>query len=236
MPRPWVRAGRLGRWLVHPFISQEPVFYRAAAVCLFAAVLFWQMNALNKTYSTRLSCPLVWHYDTARYVSLRPLPAAVPVVVTGQGWRLLRANLGMGLRPAELRPVPRPGTHYLSASTWQHSLQTALEGLKVDEWASDTLRLTFDRYATRRLPLVLAAPDSGRTPAYTARFEPASLMFRGPASVVARLPSPYPVAVPAGTGPGAARLVVQAPPLVQPAAAQVRAELRARQPSRRGIH
>lgn len=222
---PWARAGQLGRWLVHPFISQEPVFYRAAAVCLMAAGLFWQMNALNKTYSTRLNCPLAWHYDTAHYVSLRPLPAAVPVVVTGQGWRLLRANLGMGLHPAELHPVPRPGTRYLSASTWQHSLQTALEGLQVDEWASDTLRLTFDRYATRRLPLALATPNLGRAPAYTARFEPASLTFRGPASVVARLPSPYPVALPAGTGPGAAQLPVQVPALVQPAATQVRAEL-----------
>ncbi|AWM33935.1 hypothetical protein [Hymenobacter nivis] len=236
MPGPWARAGRLGRWLVHPFISQEPVFYRAAAVCLLAAVLFWQMNALNKTYSTRLSCPLAWHYDTARYVSLRPLPAAVPVVVTGQGWRLLRANLGMGLHPAELYPVPRPGTRYLSASTWQHSLQRALEGLQVDEWASDTLRLTFDHYATRRLPLVLAAPDSGRAPDYTAHFEPTSLTFRGPASVVAHLPNPYPVAVPAGTGPGIARLPVWAPALVHPAAAQVRAELRPQQPSQRSSY
>ncbi len=158
------------------------------------------------------------------------------MVVTGQGWRLLRANLGMGLHPAELHPVPRPGTRYLSASTWQHSLQRALEGLQVDEWASDTLRLTFDRYATRRLPLVLAAPDSGRAPAYTARFEPASLTFRGPASVVAHLPSPYPVAVPTGTGPGAVRLPVRAPALVQPAAAQVRAELLARPPAQRGTH
>ncbi len=228
MPGPWARAGRLGRWLVHPLISHEPGFYRAVAACLLAAGVFWQMNALNKTYSTRLNCPLVWRYDTAHYVSLRPLPTAVPVVVTGQGWRLLRANLGMGLHPAELRPVPRPGTRYLAATTWQRSLQTALEGLQVDEWASDTLRLTFDRYATRRLPLALAAPDSGRARAYTARFEPASLVFRGPASVVDRLPSPYPVALPAGTGPGAARLPVRAPELVRPAAGQVQVELRAR--------
>ena len=213
---------------MHPLIRHEPGFYRAVAACLLAASVFWQMNALNKTYSTRLSCPLVWRYDTAHYVSLRPLPPSVPVVVTGQGWRLLRANLGLGLHPAELRPVPYPGTRYLSASTWQRSLQTALEGLQVDEWASDTLRLTFDRYATRRLPLVLAAPDPGRAPAYAALFEPANLVFRGPASVLDRLPSPYPVVLPAGTGPGSARLAVRAPALVRPAIGQVRAELRMR--------
>lgn len=228
MSGPWARAGRLGRWLVHPLIRHEPGFYRAVAACLLAASVFWQMNALNKTYSTRLSCPLVWRYDTAHYVSLRPLPPSVPVVVTGQGWRLLRANLGLGLHPAELRPVPYPGTRYLAASTWQRSLQTALEGLQVDEWASDTLRLTFDRYATRRLPLVLAAPDPGRAPAYAALFEPANLVFRGPASVLDRLPSPYPVVLPAGTGLGSARLAVRAPALVRPAVGQVRAELRMR--------
>ena len=193
MDGPLNRAGRLVRWFVQPFQSQEPSFYRAVTACLLAASLFWQMNALNKTYTTRLNYPLAWHYDSVRYVPLRPLPATVPVMVTGQGWRLLRANLGWGTHPADLRPVPLPGTRYLPTEAWRRGLQNALEGVQVTEWAGDTLRLTFDRYINRKLPLTLAA-DSGQH--YTARFTPAEATFRGPASLINALPTPYPIALP----------------------------------------
>ena len=63
MDGPLTRAGGLVRWFVRPFAGQEPSFYRAITACLLAASLFWQMNALNKTYTTRLNYPLAWHYD-----------------------------------------------------------------------------------------------------------------------------------------------------------------------------
>ena len=190
MDGPLTRASRLLRWFVRPFQGQEPSFYRAVTACLLAAGLFWQMNALNKTYTTRLNFPLAWHYDSAHYVSLRPLPAQVAVTVTGQGWRLLRANLGWGTHPADLRPVPYPGTRYLPDESWRRGLQNALEGVQVNEWAGDTLRLTFDRYVSRRLPLALP-PDSTRR--YRTSFKPAYVTFHGPSSLVQALPNPYPV-------------------------------------------
>ena len=188
MDGPLNRAGRLLRWFVRPFAGQEPSFYRAITACLLAAGLFWQMNALNKTYTTRLDFPLAWHYDSARYVPLRPLPARVGVTVTGQGWRLLRANMGWGTHPADLRPVPYPGTRYLPDESWRRGLQNALEGVQVNEWSGDTLRLTFDRYVSRRLPLALPA-DSARR--YRATFTPAVVTFHGPSSLVQALPNPY---------------------------------------------
>ena len=193
MDGPLNRAGGLLRWFVRPFAGQEPSFYRAITACLLAAGVFWQMNALNKTYTTRLNLPLAWHYDSVHYVPMRPLPAALPVTVTGQGWQLLRANLGWGTHPADLRPVPLPGTRYLPATAWRRGLQNALEGMQVTEWAGDTLRLTFDRYASRRLPLALP-PDSARR--YKASFTPAMVTFRGPASLVQALPNPYPIVPP----------------------------------------
>ncbi|MDO7850948.1 hypothetical protein [Hymenobacter convexus] len=220
MAGPLTRAGRLVRWFVRPFAGQEPSFYRAVTACLLAAGLFWQMNALNKTYTTRVSCPLAWHYDSARYVPLRPLPAALPVTVTGQGWRLLRANMGWGTHPADLRPVPLPGTRYLPPEAWRRGLQTALEGVQVNEWAGDTLRLTFDRYATRRLPLVLVS-DSARE--HSVRLTPAVVAFRGPATLVNALPSPYPVSLPPGTADtNGTEVDLVAPARVRPSASTVR--------------
>ncbi len=225
MDGPLTRVSTLLRWFVRPFAGQEPSFYRAVTACLLAAGLFWQMNALNKTYTTRLNYPLAWHYDSVRYVPLRPLPTTLPVTVTGQGWQLLRANLGRGTHPADLRPVPLPGTRYLPALAWRRGLQNALEGVQVNDWAGDTLRLTFDRYATRQLPLVLP-PDSARR--YTAQFNPAALSFRGPASLVNALPDPYPLALPTPSARGSSAEIdvdVVAPAKVHASAATVRLRL-----------
>jgi len=216
------RASWLLRWFVRPFAGHEPSFYRAVTACLLAASLFWQMNALNKTYTTRLNYPLAWHYDSVHYMPLRPLPTALPVTVTGQGWQLLRASLGWGTHPADLRPVPLPGTRYLPVTAWRRGLQTALEGVQVNDWAGDTLRLTFDRYVSRQLPLALP-PDSARF--YTARFTPATLTFRGPASLVNALPDPYPLAWPVPSARGGSQEVeisVQTPGRVRPSAPTVR--------------
>ena len=231
MDGPLTRAGRLLRWFVRPFAGQEPSFYRAVTACLLAAGLFWQMNALNKTYTTRLNFPLAWHYDSVHYVPLRPLPTALPVTVTGPGWRLLRANLGWGTHPADLRPVPLPGTRYLPATAWRRGLQNALEGVQVNDWAGDTLRLTFDRYATRQLPLALP-PDSARR--YTAHFTPAALTFRGPASLVSALPDPYPVMWPLPSARGSSEEVevpVPTPARIRASAPTVRVRW-ARRPGR----
>ena len=222
MAGPLNRAGRLLRWFVRPFAGQEPSFYRAITACLLAAGLFWQMNALNKTYTTRLNFPLAWHYDSARYVPLRPLPARVAVTVTGQGWRLLRANMGWGTHPADLRPVPYPGTRYLPDEAWRRGLQNALEGVQVNEWAGDTLRLTFDRYASRRLALALPT-DSARR--YKATFTPAVVTFRGPSSLVQALPSPYPLAVPTPDKDGTAEAALVAPARMRASATTVRVHL-----------
>jgi len=232
MDGPLSRAGRLLRWFVRPFAGQEPSFYRAVTACLLAAGLFWQMNALNKTYTTRLNYPLAWHYDTARYVPMRPLPAALPVTVTGQGWRLLRANLGWGTHPADLRPVPLPGTRYLPADAWQRGLQAGLEGVQVTEWAGDTLRLTFDRKVARQIPLALP-PDSASF--YTARFIPATVVFRGPASLVSALPNPFPVEVSAydAANHSEVKAPILAPPRIRPSVSVVRVQRQPRSGRRR---
>ncbi len=242
---PLTRAGRFLRWFLRPFASQEPSFYRAVTACLLAAGLFWQMNALNKTYTTRLELPVAWRFDTARFVPLRALPRRLPVIVTGQGWRLLRANLGVGVRPLELHPVSRGGTRYLPAAA-HRDVQNSLEPLKMDEWPGDTLRLTFDRRVTRRFTLALAEPPTTVTPAarqagrqaqqrYVARWEPATVLLRGPASVVAALPDPWPLVAEELPAPGDSTEQLMPlrglPPQVVPNVREVRLHLRASVPS-----
>lgn len=231
MMGPLTPASRLLRWFVRPFASREPSYYRAITACLLAAGVFWQMNALNKTYTTELNYPLAWRYDTRRYVPLVPLPTTVPVTVTGQGWRLLRCNLQVGVRPAELRPRPQPAARPVAVSdkALRRSLEAAFENLQIKPVAAPPLMVAFDRLGTRRLALALAPADSLRP--YTVRFTPESLTFSGPASLLARLPVPYPVALPAapaGSSTGEVQLPVSAPAGVQVSAAVVQVRLQPR--------
>ena len=226
MTGPLTPAGRLLRWFLRPFASQEPSFYRAITACLLAAGVFWQMNALNKTYTTEVDYPLAWRYDARRYVPLQPLPASVPVTVMGQGWRLLRCNLQVGVRPAEVRPRALLAIREVSATALRRSLEAAFENLQLKPVAAAPLVVAFDRLGSRRLALALAPADSAR--AYTVRFTPESLLFTGPVSLLAKLPAPYPVALPeapAGSSTGDVQLPVLAPEGVQVSAAAVEVRL-----------
>lgn len=226
MVGPLTPARRLLGWFVRPFASREPSFYRAVTACLLAALVFWQMNALNKTYTTELDYPLSWQYNARRYVPLAALPATVPVTVTGQGWRLLRGNLGVGVRPAELRPRAPLAGQPVSAAALRRSLEAAFENLQIRPVAAAPPAVSFDRLGTRRVALVLAPADSVRS--YAVRFTPAQLTFTGPASLLRRLPSPYPVvlpAAPAGSSSGEVQLPITVPAGVQVSAAVVQVRL-----------
>jgi hypothetical protein len=232
MVGPLTPAGRLLSWFIRPFASQEPSFYRAITACLLAAGVFWQMKALNKTYTTELEYPLAWTYDARRYVPLEPLPASVPVTVTGQGWRLLRCNLKVGVRPAELRPRSLLSAHPVSTTALRRSLESAFENLQIKPVAAPALTVAFDRLSKRRLPLALAPADSVRP--YTVRFTPENLTFTGPASLLAKLPNPYPVALPeapAGSSTGEVQLPVPAPAGIQVSAALVQVRLQPQAPA-----
>ncbi|GAB3727881.1 hypothetical protein GCM10027594_09970 [Hymenobacter agri] len=114
---------------------------------------------------------------------------------------------------------PYFSTRYLPDEAWRRGLQNALEGVQVNEWSGDTLRLTFDRYVSRRLPLALP-PDSARR--YRATFAPAVVTFHGPSSLVHALPNPYPVAVPVPDKDGNAELALLAPARMRASATTVR--------------
>jgi hypothetical protein len=45
---------------------------------------------------------LAWRYDQSRFIPVQPLPTEVAVNVTGRGWKLLRRQLLLDVKPAEL--------------------------------------------------------------------------------------------------------------------------------------
>ncbi|MBC6991684.1 hypothetical protein [Hymenobacter sp. BT491] len=228
---PLTRAVRLVRWFSSPFYGQEGSYWRAVTACFLAASTFWLLNALNKTYTTRITYPLAWRYDESRYIPVQSLPGEVAVNVTGRGWKLLRKNLSLDVRPAEVRLARLPATRYITGQSLRPALQTAMEGLQFNYVVTDTLWVQFDRLVSRRLPLTLSPASDGSALPYAARFVPATIIFRGPEATVSKLANPYPVHLPqapAGSSSGEIRVPIGGPKLVQTNVQDVRIRLQPR--------
>ena len=225
------RSSRLLRWFISPFAGQERSYWRAVTACFLAASTFWLLNALNKTYTTRITYPLLWSYDTQRYIPVQPLPTDVSVNVTGRGWKLLRRSLLLDARPAEVRLGRLPATRFILGASLRPTLQATMEGLQFNYVLTDTLWVAFDRLLTRSIPLALSPNADGSALPYAAMFTPARIIFRGPATTVNSLANPYPVHLPeapAGSSEGAMRVPIGGPALVQTSVQDVRVRLQPR--------
>jgi hypothetical protein len=229
---PLTRAARLVRWFTSPFYGQESSYWRAVTVCFLAASTFWLLNALNKTYSTRITYPLTWRYDATRYIPVQPLPTEVAVNVTGRGWKLLRKSLMLDVKPAEVSLTrPPTATRFITGQSLRPALQVAMEGMQFNYILTDTLWIEFDELVTRRLPLALSPGADGAALPYAARFVPESIAFRGPARTVNSLASPYPVHLPkapAGSSDGAIIVPIGGPASVETNVQEIQVRLQPR--------
>ncbi|MEQ8304460.1 MAG: hypothetical protein RIB47_13775 [Cyclobacteriaceae bacterium] len=117
--------------------------------------MFWFFNALNKDYSTNLKFPVNFNYDKARFIPVDPLPDAVFMNVSGNGWDLLRKSLGMNLpymninleRPTEVKKIV--------GSTLPALLAGQLGSLQINHVVTDTLYLSVDQRTSKKVMLAI---------------------------------------------------------------------------------
>jgi hypothetical protein len=188
-------------WLLKPFYSNDKQYWKVVLLCFMAASTFWFLNALNKTYTNiRTSYPLRFVYDEKKLIPLEPLPEHVQINVSGKGWKLLRKSLMLDVRPAEIMVFSLPRQPYLTGSALRPTISGVLDGLQLNFVLTDTVHFNFDRRITRKIPL---AVDSARIKtagnmviASPIAITPDSVAFDGPASIVNKFPSPFPVKLP----------------------------------------
>jgi len=118
--------------------------WKAVALCLFAATVFWIFNALNKEYTTNIRFPLRFDYNQERFIPIGNLPHQVNLNVSSNGWDLFRKSLGVRIpelvislnRPTEVRKIV--------GSTLPPLFSNQLDGLQINYVLTDTLHLKFD--------------------------------------------------------------------------------------------
>ena len=165
--------------------------WKALALCLFAAAIFWIFNALNKNYATNVSFPLRFEYDNIIYVPSQPLPARLTLNVGGNGWELLRKSIGMKVptitlpleRPAEVRKIPGSALSPIVASQ--------MGALQLNFIVTDTVRIHLELKVSRKLKLVADLKEVTFKKSF-ARTSPVvvlpdSVLMEGPRSFIDKL-------------------------------------------------
>lgn len=186
-------------WLVPSFTINRSDAIRVV-LCLMAATTFWFLNALNRDYSTKISCPIQFRYNDSDYVAVSPVPEKIMLDVTGYGWNLLKRSLGIDKEPVEY-VITRPlRTKYVTAPFLLASVSEQIKGLRVNYVVEDTLYLDFDQRVRKTVPIVLDSAlidlESGYAIVSPVQLEPRKVTFEGPASMLKKLPSTLKVTVP----------------------------------------
>ena len=114
-------------------IQSKKTDYKAVAVSVLAAIIFWIMNALNKEgYSQKMSFPLQFLYNDSLYIPTQPLPANIAVNVSGSGWSLLRKAFTSNDTPIKYSVSKPLKTRFLNTGSLTDSLSEYIKDVKVN--------------------------------------------------------------------------------------------------------
>jgi|SRR5687768_12293440 hypothetical protein len=169
--------------------------WKAVALCIFAATVFWLFNALNKSYTTNINLPLTFDYDQDSYIAVRPLPEFVRFNVTGVGWNLFRRSAGVKVPPLVV-PLPQPAEiKKIVGSTLPALVVNQPEGFAINFVLTDTLHLAIEPKSARRIKLSVDIPAllfrKGYGLVSDVNITPDSITIEGPAKLISGLPSTF---------------------------------------------
>jgi hypothetical protein len=127
--------------------------WKAVALCVLTAIVFWIFNAFNKNYSTNVRFPLLFEFDGEKFAPAAHLPKTINLNVSGNGWDLFRKHLGLKV-PALIIPLEHPAeVKKIVGSTLVPIVATQLGNLKINFVVTDTLTLKIDARDAHRYKL-----------------------------------------------------------------------------------
>lgn len=164
---------------------------RVITLCIVAAATFWFLNALNDTYSTTLKYPLVFSYDTEKYIALEQPPEYIQINVSGLGWNLFRNSLGIKVTPVNFNLQNASEVKKIPGNSILGTLSDQLDEFDVNFILTDTLFVNIDSRATRRFKLAVDSTAIKLNEQYwlssTLRFSPDSVTLQGPESILSKM-------------------------------------------------
>ncbi len=158
-----------------------------------AATIFWLFNALNKEYNTTVNYPISWQFDNQTYMVVEELPDKIRINVTGLGWNLLRASLGLKVKPVTVLLTNPLTSRKISGVSLTNKISDQLDELRLNYILNDTLHLYIDRRATRNFAVYVDSAHISLEPGYRIvspiRCSVDVVEVEGPESMLMAIPS-----------------------------------------------
>lgn len=174
--------------------------WKAVVLCIVAATVFWFFNALNKSYTTNISFPVVFEYDQEQYIPVQTLPGVVRINVSGSGWELFRRSSGFKV-PSLVIPLEKPAeVRKILGSQLPAVFSSQMEKLQINFVITDTLHIKFEEKIRRKFTVSLDSvqqhihPNFGLTSPVTVH--PDTVWLEGPKQFIKSLPSVLQVSLP----------------------------------------
>ncbi|MFM7854205.1 MAG: hypothetical protein ACKO96_20350 [Flammeovirgaceae bacterium] len=173
--------------------------WRAALLCMLAALVFWFFNALNKNYSANIKFPIRFDYSVEKFAPVQAPPQRVTLNVNGTGWEIFREYFGFKQPELAISLEHPTEIKKLAGISLAPLLQHQLGKLKINFVVTDTLTLHFDEISSHRFKLFADLSDVS----YQENFGrvspvvilPDSVELTGPRSVLKALPDSLPLIV-----------------------------------------
>jgi hypothetical protein len=170
----------------------KPWDIRAITLCIIIATLVWLFNALNKTYTTTISYPVIFKTNQGEVVALVPPPASIELEVTGQGWNIFNKNVGIGVTPISIDLLNVLKIKKIDTKKILYQLSSNIKDLKINHVIPDTLLLQYDKMIAKKVNICLRPDQIPTKDGYkvTSKIEisPNQVLFKGAASIIAAFP------------------------------------------------
>ncbi len=159
-----MRAFLLALWrLIHyklTHVTEEK--WRILAACLLVSGMLWFLRQMNKTYTTGMKVRLSFEYDRGRFVPLDPLPNALWLNVTAEGWPLAIAAYSPTRPRLVVQPVLDKGYWMADADKVKRYLQPKLARVQINYLQELPQAYRFDSIVQRQVPIEATLPDGRR--------------------------------------------------------------------------
>ncbi|HEX7016150.1 MAG TPA: hypothetical protein VF191_11635 [Cyclobacteriaceae bacterium] len=171
--------------------------WKAIALCVLAATIFWFLDSLNDNYTANVNFPLKFEYEDTAYIPVDPLPDHLTINVSGMGWDLFRRSAGLRVSPLVI-PLERPATvRKIVGSTLPALLSDQVVGLEINFVVDDTIYVNIEPRDRKWLTLRIDSIERFIRPGYglasAIRIQPDSVLANGPQSRISELKRSLPL-------------------------------------------
>ena len=179
-------------WIASLFSSSKKESWRVVLLCLLAGTTFWVLNALNKSYTTKINYPITFLVDNLdSLVVVEELPEKIEIDVSGGGWNLLRKTYWFNINPINI-PLNNPTqVKYILGSSLVPLIAEQLSEVSLNYVATDTLFIDIEKRIKKKVGVVVDSMQIDVNPPYriisNISIDPDSISFEGPTSLVEAL-------------------------------------------------